>query len=220
MECLQVAEAALPAPLARRETTPPPPTAAGPSCVLRTGNEPRVRDGYISESTRGHARALPTHSEGPICRTNVPAHGCACTPLPPLDFHGKEGVDGSSPSEGLPKVPANRHFVVVCSLNTRTDSGHILVRVTHRDVLRRLLTRPEMAEPPSRPPATKTSGGEVSSGRTNSPSGGSTSTSAPTGSSRRERLKALSRRRVARPSTPFSFGDVTTVVCLRRPLSS
>jgi hypothetical protein len=29
--------------------------------VARTGNTLRVRDGYISESTRGHARALPTH---------------------------------------------------------------------------------------------------------------------------------------------------------------
>jgi hypothetical protein len=29
-------------------------------------------------------------------------------------LHGKEGVDGSSPSEGLGKVPANRDFNVVC----------------------------------------------------------------------------------------------------------
>src|SRR6266540_3751118 len=40
-------------------------------------------------------------------------------------FHGKEGVDGSSPSEGLGKVPANRNLSVVRSLNTRTHSGHI-----------------------------------------------------------------------------------------------
>ena len=25
-------------------------------------------------------------------------------------LHGKEGVDGSSPSEGFEKMPANRHF--------------------------------------------------------------------------------------------------------------
>jgi hypothetical protein len=50
------------------------------------------------------------------------AVGCDRLPEP---FHGKEGVDGSSPSEGLPKVPANRHFVVVCPLNTRTQNGHI-----------------------------------------------------------------------------------------------
>jgi hypothetical protein len=48
---------------------------------------------------------------------------------------GKEGVDGSSPSEGLPKVPANRHFVVVYSANTRTHSGHICGT---RDARRRL----------------------------------------------------------------------------------
>jgi hypothetical protein len=31
----------------------------------------------------------------------VLANDRACTPLPPLNFHGKEGIDGSSPSEGL-----------------------------------------------------------------------------------------------------------------------
>src|SRR6266487_2727633 len=43
----------------------------------------------------------------------------------PREVHGKEGVDGSSPSEGFYEVPANRHFVVVCSSNTRTRNGHI-----------------------------------------------------------------------------------------------
>jgi hypothetical protein len=55
----------------------------------------------------------------------------------PIGAHGKEGVDGSSPSEGFSKVPANRHFVVVCVLNTRTHSGHICGT---RDVLRRFAT--------------------------------------------------------------------------------
>ena len=39
-----------------------------PLCVLRTDNAPRVRDGYTSLSTRGHARASLTRAEGPICR--------------------------------------------------------------------------------------------------------------------------------------------------------
>ncbi len=54
---------------------------------------------------------------------------------PLLILHGKEGVDGSSPSEGLRKVPANRHFNVACVLNTRTHSGHICGT---RDASRRL----------------------------------------------------------------------------------
>src|SRR6188474_2833473 len=58
------------------------------------------------------------------------------------------------------------------------------------------------------PPATKTSGCDASWGRTNFPFGGSTSTSAPTGSSTSERLKALSRMRVQSPITPRSVGDV------------
>src|SRR5438128_2343238 len=52
------------------------------------------------------------------------------------------------------------------------------------------------------PPATKRSGREASSGSTNVPFDGSTSTSAPRGSSASERLKALSRRRVAESNHP------------------
>ena len=55
-------------------------------------------------------------------RAKTAAVGCDRLPRPQ---NGKEGVDGSSPSEGLGKVPANRHFDVVYSLNTRTHSGHI-----------------------------------------------------------------------------------------------
>ena len=54
----------------------------------------------------------------------------------------------------------------------------------------------------------------------NFPLGGSTSTSEPTSSSASVRLKAVSRILVARPSAPFSFGDVTTLICRRRPFSS
>jgi hypothetical protein len=71
--------------------------------VLRTDNKPRVRDGYISKSTLGHARAMPTHHELPACRTNVLVNARACTRVPPQSLHGKEGVDGSSPSEGFRK---------------------------------------------------------------------------------------------------------------------
>ena len=45
--------------------------------------------------------------------------------MTPRNLHGKEGADGSSPSEGLDKVPANWHITVVCPLNTRTQNGHI-----------------------------------------------------------------------------------------------
>ena len=68
--------------------------------VSQTDNERRVRDGYISLSTRGHTRARPTRHEGPICRKNVIASARPCPPVPPQNLHGKEGVDGSSPSEG------------------------------------------------------------------------------------------------------------------------
>ena len=68
---------------------------------MQSDNAPRVPDGYNSESARGHGRTLATRGEGRICRTNAPARDRACTPVPPPDLHGKEGVDGSSPSEGF-----------------------------------------------------------------------------------------------------------------------
>jgi hypothetical protein len=38
------------------------------------------------------------------------ANDLACTRLPPQNLHGKEGVDGSSPSEGSAKAPHNSAF--------------------------------------------------------------------------------------------------------------
>ncbi len=34
-----------------------------------------------------------------------------CPPVPPVNLHGKEGVSGSSPEEGL-KIPVNRVFLL------------------------------------------------------------------------------------------------------------
>src|SRR5580765_1821482 len=71
--------------------------------VLRTDNTARVRDGYARTSTNDHARARWTRPEPLFSRTNVLANDRACTPLPPQNLHGKEGVDGSSPSESFGK---------------------------------------------------------------------------------------------------------------------
>ena len=69
--------------------------------VLQIDNEPRVRDGYISCGTRGHSRAQADSPDRPICRKNMAGHARRWTLVPPLNLHGKEGVDGSSPSEGF-----------------------------------------------------------------------------------------------------------------------
>jgi hypothetical protein len=51
----------------------------------------------------GNERALQTHTEVELCRTNVIPDVRSWPLIPPLDLHGKEGVDGSSPSEGFTK---------------------------------------------------------------------------------------------------------------------
>jgi hypothetical protein len=80
-----------------------------PLLVFQTGNTRRVRDGYMSLSTRGHARARPTRAEGPICRRNVIASARPCTPGPPGNLHGKEGVDPGS----RPGVARSRNILLV-----------------------------------------------------------------------------------------------------------
>jgi hypothetical protein len=80
---------------------------------------------------------------------------------PPPHVHGKEGVDGSSPSEGFHKVPANGHVVLPVVARFRFfagtrrvhfgTSGHSQARVTSRDTVWNVL---EMIK--SRPLARKT----------------------------------------------------------------
>ena len=69
-----------------------------PLLVFQTDNAPRVRDGCIRLSTRGHTRTSATHSEGQACRTNVPVNARSCTPVPPPNLYGKEGISGLSPA--------------------------------------------------------------------------------------------------------------------------
>jgi hypothetical protein len=90
-----------------------------PLRVLQTDNEPRVRDGYISLGTRGHARARETSRGGAIYRRNVIARALPCPPVPPLNLHGKEGVDGSSPSEGFAKGQQMALFCARASADRR-----------------------------------------------------------------------------------------------------
>ena len=94
--------------------------------VVRTDNAPRVRDGYISESTSGHARARATRHGAAICRTNMLLSDLDAVTAP---GRGKEGVDGSSPSEGFRFSPAMSRFGwlgwrrLVGEVSTRSPHG-------------------------------------------------------------------------------------------------
>jgi hypothetical protein len=112
-------------------------TRARDRCVVSVGSRTRTQNGHIRNDTRDASRRIFRGRIRPICRENYVASDRACTRVTLRNLHGKEGVDGSSPSEGFDKVPANWHLIVVCSLNARTHSGHI--RGT-RDALRRFAT--------------------------------------------------------------------------------
>jgi hypothetical protein len=71
---------------------------------------PREHGGNTSPTTRVHARVTSRRQIPSACGTFVAANARACPRFPPRNLNGKEGVDGSSPSEGsiLQEIPANR----------------------------------------------------------------------------------------------------------------
>jgi hypothetical protein len=106
--------------------------------VVSSDSRPRTQNGHIRNDTRDVSRRIAGPLERPICRRNDAADDRACPRIPFPNFHGKEGVDGSSPSEGLGKAPANWTLM----LSVHKTRGHIsdtsAVRATRRDVSRRL----------------------------------------------------------------------------------
>ena len=69
--------------------------------------EPAVRTGAnTSATTRVHARVTSPPQFPSTCGVFVPAKTRACPRFPPRNLNGKEGVDGSSPSEGFERSPA------------------------------------------------------------------------------------------------------------------
>jgi hypothetical protein len=109
-------------------------------------NKARTHNGHIRNDTRDVLRRIPDSSNGPICRRNCVASDRACPRVTLPNFHGKEGVDGSSPSEGLYKSPANG--IVRCLLwrdfgTSRVRDGYILglAGTRGRDISRRSVGR-------------------------------------------------------------------------------
>src|SRR6266498_2482441 len=84
--------------------------------VVRTDNKPRTQNGHIRNDTRDVLRRISGPSNGAICRRMCVARDRACTRVTLQNLHGKEGVDGSSPSEGSEKAPQNGVFCIRAGL--------------------------------------------------------------------------------------------------------
>jgi hypothetical protein len=80
--------------------------------VVLLGTTARTQNGHITNDTRDVSRRNVPACNHAICSRKCVARDRACTHVTPQNLHGKEGVDGSSPSEDLDKVPANWHFSV------------------------------------------------------------------------------------------------------------
>jgi hypothetical protein len=66
-----------------------------------TGISAGTQNGHIRNDTRDVLRRISGACNGLICRRNCVASDRACTRVTLQNLHGKEAVDGSSPSEGL-----------------------------------------------------------------------------------------------------------------------
>ena len=79
--------------------------------VVCPANSAQTQNGHIRDDTRDLSRRISTACNGPICRKNCVPDARACTRVTPGNLHGKEGVDGSSPSEGSAKAPLSGLFL-------------------------------------------------------------------------------------------------------------
>jgi len=71
----------------------------------------RTQNGHIRDDTRVVSRRIAIACDRWICRKNCVANDRACTRVTLLNFHGKEGVSGSSPEEGSTKAPETGLFL-------------------------------------------------------------------------------------------------------------
>jgi hypothetical protein len=74
------------------------------------------RDANINASTSVHTRARSRRLIPEVCGAFVAAVTRPCPCIPARFQDGKEGVDGSSPSEGSAKAPHRRRFLVQADL--------------------------------------------------------------------------------------------------------
>ena len=132
----------------RRPTTQSAREIPKPGITRRVPRSPpapgaKDRSTEASYATGATPDAVRSTRSQQLLRRRSPSARTARPVMPAGDIlHGKEGVDGSSPSEGLHKMPANRHYSVVCSVKTRTHSGHICGTP---DAARRLATPSDTA---------------------------------------------------------------------------
>jgi hypothetical protein len=106
---------------------------------------PRVAPRSHDPAKRDNTRQPPTHQN---------PHGYAQTRMsrPPPHVHGKEGVDGSSPSEGLYESPANRYIVLPVVARYRFVAGMRRRSRSSRIHGRSQRNGPPPQDPPARRP--------------------------------------------------------------------
>ena len=108
----------------------------------------RTQNGHIRNDTRDVSRRMSSVSNDRICRRNRVADDRACTRVTPRNLHGKEGVDGSSPSEGFEKC--RKQALSCCLFVEHADTNRTHLRYARRtatscDAFRHWFNRPGRA---------------------------------------------------------------------------
>ena len=100
-------------------------------------------DANVDLTTRGHARVTSSRQIPSVCGAFVPATIRTCPRFSPWFQDGKEGVDGSSPSEGFLERPANMGLSSsnkLTSVERRVPDGYISFSCSARNVPFRAVT--------------------------------------------------------------------------------
>jgi hypothetical protein len=77
----------------------------------------------MNATTGVHSRATCRLQIPAVCAVFVPRRPRACPRFRPRNLNGKEGVDGSSPSEGFGKGAGNGAFLLTVMATTQGGSG-------------------------------------------------------------------------------------------------
>src|SRR6266545_4876302 len=78
-------------------------------CPFYKQTTPRgYETGTSARACAGISRARLARRDASICRNYVILSDPTCPPVPLPNLHGKEGVSGSSPEEGLPAFPESK----------------------------------------------------------------------------------------------------------------
>jgi hypothetical protein len=96
--------------------------------VALVGISARTQTGPMRNDTHDVSRRTSSAFNNEICRTNCVASDRGCTRVTLSKFHGKEGVDGSSPSnQDQDERPRGKVLFIVVNVMNKTELLQVIL---------------------------------------------------------------------------------------------